>query len=165
MNKSFAKSWRVSVMALLLIPMLGGCQQKDESVMLGIEGYNYTDRYIDQFSVNGAGGSNIFLSDHDSGGGKTACCIGYNPRRALPITMEVEWMFGYQRGPDGKINVPDEHHKTTAVLDGPVPENPYNLEVHFMPDGTVRLMITAEHSAPLVNVDRSTAAMEARRRD
>ncbi|MGY0620075.1 DUF3304 domain-containing protein [Lysobacter sp. A378] len=152
------KLWLAFVTLLLVVPMLGGCREKNETVMLGIVGYNYTDRYIDRFSVGGAGGSNVFLSDHDSGGGKTACCIGYNPDRPLPITMDVEWMFGYQRGPSGQVTVPDEYHETTAVLDGPVPEDPYNLEVHFMPDGTVQLLITAEHSKPLLQIDRSGAS-------
>ncbi|MFZ5520651.1 MAG: hypothetical protein ACOZD0_05545, partial [Pseudomonadota bacterium] len=31
-------------------------------VSLTIEGYNYTDDYIDQFTVNGQGGGNLYLS-------------------------------------------------------------------------------------------------------
>lgn len=145
---------------LLLTPMLGGCQNNDP-VMLGILGYNYTDRYIHTFSVGAAGGSNVYLSDDDSGGGKTSCCIVYDPDHPLPITLPVEWMFGYQIGPDGEIAVPDEYHETTAVLDGPVPADPRFLEVHFMPDGSVQLRITAVRSPPLLMVDRSNASQAA----
>jgi len=144
---------RTLLMLLLLAPMLGGCRGKD-TAMLGIVGYNYTDRYIDRFSVGGAGGSNIYKSTMTSGGGGTTCCIGYDPDRPLPITLPVEWMFGYQLGPDGEVAVPDEHHKATAVLDGPVPADPAYLEVHFMPDGSVQLRITAVTSPPLIRINR-----------
>ncbi len=75
--------------------------------------------------------------------------------------MRVEWMFGYQRGPDGRIVVPDEHHEAIAVLDGPVPEDPAYLEVHFMPDGSVQLRMTADHSPPMLQIDRSDAPQSA----
>lgn len=148
---------RTLLMLLLLVPMLGGCREKD-SVMLGILGYNYTDRYIDRFSVDGAGGTNVFLSNDDGGGGSVSCCIGYDADYPLPVAMEVKWMFGYQLGPDGEIVVPDEHHKATAVLDGPVPADPAYLEVHFMPDGSVQLRITATRSPPILSIDRSNAS-------
>lgn len=148
------KFWFAFAMLLLVVPMLGGCREKSETVMLGIVGYNYTDRYIDRFSVGGAGGGNVYKSTLTAGGGGTSCCIGYNPDRPLPITMDVEWMFGYQRGPDGRITVPDEYHEATAVLDGPVPADPGYLEVHFMPDGTVQLRITTFTSPPLIRIDR-----------
>lgn len=146
------RAFRLMLLSLLLMPVLASCQQ--DKVMLGIVGYNYTDRYIDRFSVDGAGGGNIHKSTLTSGGGGTTCCAVYNPAYKLPITMSVEWMFGYQRGPDGKIVVPDEHHKATAVLNGPVPEDPAYLEVHFMPDGTVQLKITAVNSPPLIRINR-----------
>ena len=160
------KLWCALATLLLVVPMLGGCREKNETVMLGIVGYNYTDRYIHSFSVGGAGGSNVYPSSAGAGGGvATMCCVGYNPERTLPITMEVEWMFGYQLDESGEISVPDEYHEATAVLDGPVPDDPAYLETHFMPDGSVQLRITAVPSPPLLNVDRSPAATEARRHD
>src|SRR5690606_20834629 len=119
-----------------------------------------TDRYIDQFSVDGSGGGNVNKSHGDSGGGGTYCCIGYNPKYPLPITMKVEWMFGYEVDEHGEISISDEYHETTAVVGGPVPERPRFLETHFMPDGSVRLMITGERSQPLLQIDRSAAAAE-----
>lgn len=152
---------RILLVLFLVIPALAGCREND-TVMLGIVGYNYTDRYIDRFSVGGAGGSNVYLSDGESGGAVgTTCCVGYDPGRSLPITLSVEWMFGYQRGPNGKIVVPDEYHEAMAVLDGPVPADPAYLEVHFMPDDTVQLRITAVHSPPLLDIDRSSAPRSA----
>ncbi|TDM06527.1 MAG: hypothetical protein C4K60_18530 [Ideonella sp. MAG2] len=37
-------------------------------------GYNYTDGYIDSFSVNGAGGGNLAVSTPTSPGGGHTCC-------------------------------------------------------------------------------------------
>jgi hypothetical protein len=143
---------RSLLLLCVLTPALAGC--KEDPVMLGIVGYNYTDRYIDTFAVDGAGGGNVMTSTLTSGGGGTVCCAVYDPNYPLPITMKVEWMFGYQRGENGRIVVPDEHHETFAVLDGPVPEDPAYLEVHFMPDGNVQLRMTAAPSPPLMLIDR-----------
>jgi hypothetical protein len=139
--------------ATLLLPTLASCEDK-KPVLLGITGYNYTDRYIDSFSGGGQGGGNVFLSTAMSGGGKTSCCIGYNPRRSLPIQMKVEWTWGRVEDSAGNVVNPDEHAEATADLRGPVPTDPQNLEVHFMPDRTVELRITERPSQPLLVIAR-----------
>lgn len=137
-----------------LLPTLASCEDS-KPMMLGITGYNYTDRYIDIFSVGGQGGSDVDLSTATAGGSKTTCCIGYNPRRPLPIQMKVEWKWGRVEDASGKVIKVMEHAEATAELRGPVPENPRFLEVHFMPDRTVQLRITAESSKPMLIIDRS----------
>lgn len=139
----------------LLLPALASCEDS-KPVMLGITAYNYTDRYIDNFSVGGQGGSNVFLSTTTSGGGKTACCISYNPRRPLPIQMKVEWTWGRLEDSTGKVIKPDEHAEAMAELRGPIPPEPRDLEVHFMPDRTVQLRITARPSEPMLIIDRQS---------
>lgn len=147
-------------LALLLglLSVLAACDGSRANLykthMLGIVGYNYTHRYIHTFSVGGQGGGNVGLSTPTSGGGGTVCCIGYNPRRELPIKMKVRWTFGYKRDAQGQIVVPAETHETIAELRGPIPEDPQQLEVHFMPDGSVQLRITHEYSLPMVIVER-----------
>jgi len=136
-----------------LLPILASCEDS-KPVMLGITGYNYTDRYIDRFSVGGQAGGNVFLSTATSGGGNTSCCIGYNPRRPLPIWMKVEWTWGRVEDSAGNVIKPDEHAEATVELRGPVPLDPQDLEVHFMPDRTVQLRITAKRSEPLLIIDR-----------
>jgi hypothetical protein len=42
-------------------------------VSLEINGFNYTDLYIDSFEVNGQGGGNLFVSSPTSGGGGGVC--------------------------------------------------------------------------------------------
>ena len=47
----------------LLGLILAGCSSyASESVSLTLHGYNYTNRYIDSYSINGQGGGNLFLS-------------------------------------------------------------------------------------------------------
>ncbi|QBQ38021.1 DUF3304 domain-containing protein [Pseudoduganella plicata] len=60
-----------------IVPSMAGCtpnnpaaadnanstaQRSNEPVMLSITGYNYTNRHIESFSVNGQGGGNIYVS-------------------------------------------------------------------------------------------------------
>jgi len=52
---------------LLMAGVLTGCQAEQKK-MLGITGYNYTNRYIDGFSVNGQGGGNVLISEDHAGG-------------------------------------------------------------------------------------------------
>ena len=140
--------------ALLVLPLLGGCADK-KTRLLGIVGYNYTDRYIDSFEVGGQGGGNVFLSDHESGGGSTYCCIGFNPSTPLPVKMKVRWTWGAVEDENRKVTKPQETAEVTAEIRGPVPDDPHVLEVHFMPNGTVQLRITYDNSPPLLIIDRS----------
>lgn len=141
---------------LLALPLLGGCADK-KTRLLGIVGYNYTDRYIDSFEVGGQGGGNVFLSDRESGGGSTSCCIGYNPNTPLPVKMKVRWTWGAVEDEQHKVIKPQETVETTAELRGPVPDEPHVLEVHFMPDRTVQLRITYDQSPPMLLIDRKKA--------
>jgi len=144
-----------ALLATTAVLMLAvGCGDRFKPKTLGITGYNYTDRYIDSFEVDGQGGGNVFLSTATTGGGKTSCCIVFNPAVRLPVKMNVRWTFGYKRDTTGAVVVPDERHETTAVLEGPIPDEPRLLEVHFMPDRTVRLRITQDYSPPMLVIDR-----------
>lgn len=152
--KGMARHLLASIVCVFaLLPTLASCEDS-KPVMLGITGYNYTDRYIDTFSVGGQGGSDVELSTATAGGSKTACCIGYNPRRQLPIQMKVEWTWGRVEDSTGKVVKPKEHVEVMAELRGPVPPDPQDLEVHFMPDRTVQLRITSRPSSPMLIVDR-----------
>ena len=59
---------------------------------LALVGYNYTDRYIDSFSVDGKGGGNINVSSENGGGGGIVCCVLYQPS-SEPKTVTVRWQF------------------------------------------------------------------------
>ncbi len=130
---------------------LTACQKATEvePKMLAITGYNYTDRYIDGFSVNGQGGSNVLLSDDADGGGKTACCIVWRPGTALPVTMFVEWTYGIEGNlQTGEVYREPETLRAEVELTGPVPEHPTVFVVHFYPNNTVQLEVAEDYPKP-----------------
>jgi hypothetical protein len=120
---------------LLCLSVLASCGEKP--ILLNITGFNYTGRYIDSYSVNNAYGGNLF--EH-SAGGSGACCLSFKPSSKVPFTVKVEWLLADKRDFENKkwIAMPDEKHTTTVTINGPIPKNPSEFEVHFLPDGTVR---------------------------
>lgn len=150
--------------ATLAALVLAACQEgpKAEPKMLDITGYNYTDRYIDRFSVNGQGGGNVLLSDDADGGGKTACCIVWRPGTALPVTMRVEWTYGERWNHVRGVKLQEaEFHQAEAELKGPIPEKPTVFAVHFYPDNTVQVEVAEDYPKP--RLKRSELEKEAKR--
>jgi Protein of unknown function (DUF3304) len=121
-----------------------------------IQGYNYTDLFIDSFTVNGAGGGNVFVSSPTTGGGKSVCCYSFNPHAPRPILLKVRWAAGYCM--EHKANpysfgprFVDERKtlwKEAIVPLRDVALPAMALEVHFYPDGHVEAAVTAGHSPP-----------------
>ena len=139
--------------AALAALVLTACQEgpKAEPKMLGITGYNYTGRYIDGFSVNGQGGGNVLISEGESGGGGTACCIVWRPGTALPVTMRVEWTYGEDQDlRTGQIYKPRETHQAEVELKGPAPVHPSVFAVHFYPDNTVQVEVAEDYPEPRI---------------
>ena len=130
-----------------------------EPASLLIQGYNYTDDYIDSFTVNGQGGGNIFVSGPSSGGGGSVCCVSYRPGTPLPIKLKVRWVGGYciQRVmspyPYGKPYY-DNRRSLWLEADAQAVDlsngKPKALEVHIFPDGHVEAAITEGDSDPRV---------------
>jgi hypothetical protein len=136
---------------LFLLLLGAGCDAKNNaSGALGIVGYNYTDRPIAEFSVNGNGGGNIYLSSPDSSGGGTVCCMSVSPGTKLPLTMEVKWTWDRVENEERKVLRPEESRTATAVLTGPLPVKPIQFEVHFYPDGHVEVAVSDKYSKPRV---------------
>jgi hypothetical protein len=128
---------------------------------LGIYGYNYTNRYINQFYVDGQGGMNLSVSTPDSGGGGRVCCIGWTDGTPLPQTVMVRWvasacMQQVTNSSGETREVPVHTFKEQEVeLRGPVPNDPGYFEVHFYPDGHIEVAITATPSDPRLQLDKS----------
>ncbi len=127
---------------------------------LGIMGYNYTNRYIDSFTVNGRGGGNVFISSPTTGGGKTACCFDWWSGNELPKKVKVAWVGAYCR--TRKTNMYGETFEreeplwraAEAFIKGPIPPDPTTLEVHFYPDGHVEAAVTDQFSDPRLQLPR-----------
>lgn len=134
----------------------------EERVSLALVGYNYTNRYIDSFSVNGQGGGNLYVSSSSGGGGGAVCCVWYRPG-TTNNKITVRWQSGacYYRS---RSQISEEvfvrlhafyTEKEVSVSDN-VPANAKYMEVHFYPDGSVQAAVTAEESMPrlLLSEDR-----------
>ena len=137
------------LMALLLMAsLLTGCQAEQKK-MLSITGYNYTNRYIDRFSVNGQGGGNVLLSEDDAGGGETSCCIVFRSDQELPVKVHVEWTYGIEGDlQTGQVFRQPETHQVEVDLLGPIPEDPTIFVVHFYPDNTVQVEVASDYPKP-----------------
>lgn len=145
---------------LFVVPALLACKGKLESaqsesiVSLSLTGYNYTNRYIDDFSFDGLGGGNLFVSGPNGGGGGSVCCVRYVVG-ADAWTADIRWQvdactYGERTFSDGT-----KHHDIHRIykeakvkIDPRIPANPKYLEVHFYPDGHVEAAMTQESSAP-----------------
>jgi uncharacterized protein DUF3304 len=108
-----------------------------QPVSLEINGFNYTDLYIDSFEVNSQGGGNLFVSSPTSGGGGGVCCVSFRPGTKLPVQLTIKWTRDRKRWCEKE-----------ALLSGPVPANPRHLGVHFFPDGHIEAEITEDYAEP-----------------
>jgi hypothetical protein len=119
---------------------------------LTLTGYNYTNRYIDQFDVDGQGGGDIDVSGPRSAGNGSACCVSY--RSGVPARkVKVRWQadactFVSYIDEEGK-----KHERTHSYLrevevqvDPNIPDFPRYFEVHFYPDGHVEAAMTEHES-------------------
>jgi hypothetical protein len=131
-----------------------GEAEANANLALAIMGYNYTDRYIDSFTVNGQGGGNLFLSTPTEAGGKSTCCVNWWPGTALPTQVRVRWVGAYCK--ERRTNSDGETRdwtrglwkEATAELRGPIPADPRFIEVHIYPNDTVEVAITQRTSPP-----------------
>jgi hypothetical protein len=108
-----------------------------EPLSLVINGFNYTDLYIDRFEVNGQWGGNLFVSSPLSGGGKGVCCVRWVPDRTAPVRVTVRWTRDRKRWCTQQVE-----------LDTPLPAHPRYLAVHFFPDGHLEAELS-EDTPPL----------------
>ncbi|ALP67222.1 DUF3304 domain-containing protein [Paraburkholderia caribensis] len=136
---------------------LTGCAK--EPYELELVGYDYTNRALLDFAVNGISGGNIFLSTKTSGGGKYACCVRLDRSTKTPFMVDVEYMReALVAYPSDKIVEPadKDHLKARVEVKGPIPEKPAYLEVHFYPDGHIEGAISGDDgpSPPRLKLER-----------
>lgn len=130
---------------------------------LGVAGYNYTNRYIDSFSVDGVWGGNLDVSGPTTVGGGT-CCFAWNDAIPLPTTVRVKWVSGGCRFLS-KPNLYGErfpgvqhyYSEKEVSLSGPIPADPGYIEVHFYPDGRIEAAITTLPSEPRLKLSEDRA--------
>jgi hypothetical protein len=135
---------RLLVVLSCVLPCVALLGCKKEPYMLGIMGYNYTDRAIADFSVNDAWGGNVFLSIPTAGGGKTVCCVVMDRDTKTPFWVNVKYqMDALEAYPPRRVIEPEGPYKTVKVeVTGPIPPDPSYLEIHFYPDGHIEAAIS-----------------------
>jgi len=116
-----------------------------EPVALELNGFNYTDLYIDSFEVNGQGGGNLFVSSPTSGGGGSACCVMWTPGTTPPVRVQVKWTRDRKRWCEQEV-----------AINTPLPEHPRHLAVHFFPDGHIEAEITEEDPSLKLRLEQSS---------
>jgi hypothetical protein len=137
-------------------------QLKEKYFLLGLVGYNYTDRHISNYTVNGAGGFDVMLSSPTSGGSGITCCVRLAKKSLIPPRVKVRWQYDgciylIKDDQDGKADrVRHYYYKEAEVdvqrADGGTPEY---LETHFYSDGTVQVAATDDLSRPRLKLDEN----------
>lgn len=111
---------------------LTACQAEDTRAATMV-GYNYTERPIGGFSVNGVGGSNIFVNGR---GGGFSCCVDVT----VGHSVNIKWRY-HRTKKQRDAGIPIEDRETTAIIPSPQTAEAGYLEVHFYPDHHVELAL------------------------
>jgi hypothetical protein len=142
--------------SLLAPASVSGCAK--DPYMLGIMGYNYTDRAIADFSVNGAAGSNVELSTRTAGRGKMSCCVVLGRNIKAPFWIDIEYKMSALESypPKRIIEASGKYTKARVEVKGPIPPDPSYVEIHFYPDHHIEATISGEDgpSGPRIKLDR-----------
>lgn len=133
---------------------------RDDELFLGLIGYNYTDREIDDYSVDGIGGGSISMSSPTSGGGGTTCCVRLSKRIAGPIRVKIRWQFDgcrylikdFSGGADEVRHL--FYREAEVLVNVPVGKKPAYIESHFFSNGKIEVRLTEHASLPMVALDK-----------
>ncbi|WP_411834244.1 DUF3304 domain-containing protein [Pseudoxanthomonas mexicana] len=126
----------------MLLPLVA-CSQEDRlppTATAQISPYNHTPDYIDEISIDGQGGGN---SRAFGGGGSFVCCITYPRQWREGLSATVRWTTS-SSDPRTSIeqNIIVTHEKTVPIER--YENTGTTLNVHFLPGGEVRLIVTSQ---------------------
>lgn len=152
--------FRILVLASLAVAIIGCSQAKP--IGLAILGYNYTNRFVVDYTVtdekgDAAWGGDVLLSTPTSGGGRSTCCVMLDPDNRRPVRLRIDWTFDRIDDANGRTIAPAVKKSAWVTVNPPYPEDAHNFEVHFYPDGHVEAMVTRWASPPRITLpgDRS----------
>jgi hypothetical protein len=134
--------------------------QQSEEILLGLVGYNYTNRDIESYAVSGIDGGNVRRSSRTSGGSGVACCINPLSLKSQNFEVKIRWQV------DGCIYILRNditgatqklrhlNYKEALVrVEDLSKGRPRYLETHIYKNGSVRARLTQEISLPLIQLD------------
>lgn len=114
--------------------------QNSDQMFAQLSAYNHTGDYIHQYYVNGQGGGN---SRAYGGGGSFVCCIAYPKTWRPGLVAQVRWTTS-SPDPAATGDAATEHWHQTAVKIDRYLEPGTTLNVHFLPEGQVRLVVSSK---------------------
>lgn len=130
-------------------------------VNLTLVAFNYTDKYIDSYEVEEAGGGNVFVSDEFNGGSKATCCATYIAG-LKKMTVKIRWQSAACTYNEYVDSAGVRHHdiysffkQAQVTVDPNIPQRPRYFETHFYPDGHVEAAITEEISDSRIKLSTS----------
>lgn len=136
-----------------------GDKRSDDYTLLGLVGYNYTDRHISAYSVDGADGGHINLSSPTSGGSGVSCCVKFSKTNSKPIRIKVRWQVDgcthlIKDDTTGKTDRVRYYYYREAEVEAQraYRVEPNYIETHFFPNGLVEVRLTEQGSDPLLNL-------------
>lgn len=151
------------IFATSVLTAMAGCS-REKPIGLSIEGYNYTNRFIADFTVtdengNGAWGGDVLLSTPTAGGGKDTCCVMLDRKSKKPAHLRIDWTFDRVDDATGHTIAPAIRKQAWVTVSPPYPADPQNFEVHFYADGHVEAAVTHWSSPPRISLpeDRKPA--------
>lgn len=109
------------------------CSRGSEKVSVEVLGHNYTDQYIDAYTVNGAYMGNA----RAKGYGGFTCCVNLPQKWKPGLKVTISWTKNEKESTSWK----------TVVVD--IPEYSLNdvghLAVHFFPNDEVKVLVTDKY--------------------
>lgn len=133
---------------------------------LSLVGYNYTNRIIENYTVDYASGGDIKMSSPTSGGGGAFCCFDYYPGLIEKMLVKVRWQVDgctyMLKNPLTRASADVRHlyyREKLVKVEKKTFGVPEFIETHIFPDGSVRVFLTAELSSPLLRLDAERADM------
>ena len=133
--------------------------KNNEYVTLDLLGYNYTDRDINDYDVDGEGGGIVAMSSPTSGGSGIVCCVRLSIGRSTPIIVRVRWQvdgctYLMRSAFTGSTQRMHHYFYKEEYVEVPRPKGikPRHLESHFYPDGSVVVRLTDDISLPLLSL-------------
>jgi hypothetical protein len=110
-----------------------------DQITANISPYNHTHEYIHQLYVDEAWGGNSFAY---GGGGKFVCCVVYPKVWRAGLSAKIRWTTS-SSDPNATGDAAKEKWHEKVVPIERYTEPGTTLNVHFLPGGEVRLIITS----------------------
>lgn len=133
-----------------------------DDLLLGLVGYNYTDRHISSYTVDSAGGGHINMSSPSSGGSGVTCCARVSKNYRGPLRVRIRWQVDGCRyivkSPRTGETQELRHYyykESNVDVERIQGDDPAYLETHFYPNGVIRVRLTSTISDPQLTLDES----------